>query len=171
MFQHQQNIRDLFTCSRVHSKEGIPAFYHVELLVGGCKVQWCACSVVLRDEVGVCFHDLVQKFWLSQPRAAVKLNRLVPRLWGVSPTACHVSARHLGFAGFCPPNLVTFCSLSASLMASSNMHTLHLQCCMVIVNTSAASDEVMRNVDKGDCGGKYPDQPRRAMGSFRLLLL
>ena len=32
--------------------------HHVKLLIGGCKVHWSACAIILGDEVGIRVHDL-----------------------------------------------------------------------------------------------------------------
>ena len=67
-------------------KHAAAALYHVQLLVGGGKVQGRPCPIVLGDKVGVGVHDLGQLLWLSQAHCAVELYGLVEGLWWVPGT-------------------------------------------------------------------------------------
>ena len=71
--------------------------YHVQLLVGGSKVEWGASSVVLSHEIGVRAHNLGQLVWLPQPYCAVELYGLVKGAGRVAPRGGHVP-RHAGGA-------------------------------------------------------------------------
>lgn len=53
--------------------------HHVQLPVGGGKVDGCSRAVVLGDEVGIGLHDFRQLLWITHAHRRVEVDRQVAR--------------------------------------------------------------------------------------------